>query len=894
MMKKTSPIPDLLTPFCPDVLSYSTESSLKHPGVGLTKQQMLTVQKQVRADTEPWKTYFEDMLASESAQKTPPVQLTDPSSAAFSSRGTNSRFIRDGLTAYTQAILYLVTGDTVYRQNALTILRVWSSLNPDEFAYFPDAHIHVGIPMNRMCIAAEMIRCTSFPAGETDLLWRDDEIEQFRKNLLRPAIRTFLSDCSGFMNQHLYTVIGAMSAYLFLDDWNGYAKTVEWFTVNRNAANPGFNGSIRRLFRKITTLDEAGQPEGSGIPLPHPVVQHVEMGRDQAHGCGDLTNAAILARMMLAQETAVDPVTGTVSDADNAVGIYEFDDDRILTAADFFFRYMLGYDSEWVQVPFSVRNGVIADNYTAFSPNYRGRYRTINFWDLYVYYTYRRKDVDLAKDYPYFYEGFMKKVPSLYYAGGRRVVNWDNVDGGGDFWLFLPECAAGNPDLPAKKQVHYRSEAEDRGSMVKNPGAMSVCEDNGTGYIRFRRSEQESTLAMTDSGTDRKSTALRIRTDGTAKLKISFVKDPILLPDTCGLWKYVICTCGDTESFGDFYTVTASDITGSYVDLDAVDIKPDEANEDRAEINILRFTDGTGDFSQIAYKNAPVHISFSAENSIAEHPVRYAGGNLPEGAVPDETAGILSWTPRTEGKYDFLVTAAAGDTVLVRRAVIEVCPDRRTALEKAASARDPGTPYTRSSLQKFRTALDAAESAAKSAGDEEFSILLGKLCRAGAELEPLSPKLTDDPLTDGTSLDYGRLVQESTMGDELCNLIDPEGTFCGYYKAVDKAHVMDFGENYRIAVSKFGYQARLGFSDRLAGVQVFGSSDGEVWACLTEREAEYTQQYHEIAVKAEEQHNHYRYLKIRKTTEYPDALRGNVHGLLEFGVLRIYGTRYEI
>ena len=50
------------------------------------------------------------------------------------------------------------------------------------------------------------------------------------------------------------------------------------------------------------------------------IVQHVEMGRDQAHGGGDLTNAAIISRMLLAQGTKVDPVDGTVSTQDNAVG----------------------------------------------------------------------------------------------------------------------------------------------------------------------------------------------------------------------------------------------------------------------------------------------------------------------------------------------------------------------------------------------------------------------------------------------------------------------------------------------------------------------------------------------------------------------------------------------
>ena len=104
---------------------------------------------------------------------------------------------------------------------------------------------------------------------------------------------------------------------------------------------------------------------------------------------------------------------------------------------------------------------------------------------------------------------------------------------------------------------------------------------------------------------------------------------------------------------------------------------------------------------------------------------------------------------------------------------------------------------------------------------------------------------------------------------------------------------MDFGVAFRLDVTKFGFQARPGFSDRLAGVQVFGSEDRENWIRLTEHEAAFTQAYQEIPVRGEFQNLPVRYLMIRKTTEYPDALRGSFHGLLEFSVLRIFGERRE-
>lgn len=889
---------DFFTQFEPELQKMVGDRGLVHPGVGLTKELLETARLQIRNKTEPWRTYFEDMLQSAHASKEVCIYLTNPRETQYASQHTNGYFIKDALTAYTQAVLYYVTGDNCYRRNALQILRVWSGMNPETYTYFTDACIHVGIPMNRMCMAAEIIRYSTYQAteGYTDeeLQWTEEEISCFEEHLLKPALKTFLFSCDEFMNQHLYTVIGAMSAYLFLDDMDGYAKTVEWFTVNRNGRNPGFNGSIKRLFREITTVDEVGEPEGSGRVLSKPVIQHVEMGRDQAHGCGDLTNAAILARMMLAQNTKVDPVQGVISDAENAVNIYEFLDDRILKAADFFFRYMLGYDTDWIQTPFSIRDGKIIDNYMAFSPNYRGRYNTINFWDLYVYYTNHRPEINLEKQYPYFYEGFMKKVPSNYFTKGKLAINWNNADGGGDFWLFLPPDMKNDFKLLARPQVDYRVEAEDRGIMVENKEAMSVQEEDGVGFIRFAKSPRESRLAITTGGTEGQTVAFCIRTDGLAKLSLSNgVQGSIYLPDTEGRWEYAAFTRNAHEDFGDLYYIVLSDIEGSYVDIDAIDILPDIEKESRGCIDIIRFESGSKDISHTTYQNAPIYISFAAKSSISDHAVIYKGFGLPDGAILGESDGEFRWLPNKAGSYSFYICAKAGKTNILKKVSIEVARTRADSVQLAIASYDSDVVYTKASHSAFQKALKEVREMSVSVSDEAFMEKLKTLEEKVRELKPVAPRLKNDPFTDGTSLDYPQMVYESTMGREIYNLTDGEGTFCGFYNAVDRTHVIDFGPEFKISATKFGFQARYGFSDRLAGVQVFGSNDKENWVPLTIGEALYTQAYQEIEVKEEEKTHRYRYLKICKTTEYPEALRGHLSYLLEFGELRIFGDCYE-
>lgn len=183
-------------------------------------------------------------------------------------------------------------------------------------------------------------------------------------------------------------------------------------------------------------MDEVGQKVGSGTPIS-PVIQHMEMGRDQAHGCGDLTNAAIMSRLMQSQGTKVDPNTGTVSTAANAVDCFTYLDDRLVKAANFFFEYMLGYDAQWTTAPFAIdTDGTIKDSYAAFAAGYRGRYGTINFWDFYNYYRYTRgmSDEEIQAAYPFFYDGFQQRTYN---------TSWGSNDGGEDFWLYLPAEAVG-------------------------------------------------------------------------------------------------------------------------------------------------------------------------------------------------------------------------------------------------------------------------------------------------------------------------------------------------------------------------------------------------------------------------------------------------------------------
>ena len=61
------------------------------------------------------------------SRRRPPEQCRSDQARlrSFDSQGFNCRFIADGLKSYTQAVLYVLTGEEVYPKNALDIIRIW-------------------------------------------------------------------------------------------------------------------------------------------------------------------------------------------------------------------------------------------------------------------------------------------------------------------------------------------------------------------------------------------------------------------------------------------------------------------------------------------------------------------------------------------------------------------------------------------------------------------------------------------------------------------------------------------------------------------------------------------------------------------------------------------------
>ncbi|MRV70314.1 hypothetical protein GJ700_01080 [Duganella sp. FT92W] len=848
----------LATAYQPAIHETIDANGFTHPGVGLTREMLENVRTQVLAQKEPWNTHFNAMLLSANAARNvgssnAGSDPTRPGSLAFSSQSFNSKFIADGLKAYTQALLYYITGDEVYRANAMGIIRIWGQMDPSKYAYFNDAHIHTGIPLSRMVAAAEILRYTSCQTPALE--WSAQDTANFSNNLITPVIETFQHTNWRFMNQHLYPLLGAMSGYIFTGNRARYNEGVEWFTVNRTAEDQGQNGAIKPLFRLVDKNDLTGA-------AVTPMVQHVEMGRDQAHGGGDITNAGILARLLNAQGTKVDPVDGTASSAPDAVGPYEFLNDRILDAADYFARYMLGNETPWTPTASHTdANGTPTIVYREIAPAYRGRLSS-GTWEPYYYYKYV-KGVDIEQRAPYFSRMF----------AARTSYNWDGVDGGGDYWLFIPAAAESEGGQLLKKPIvePYR-EVEDRYTVLE--GEAGTMQDDTASFIRIPTTSAGTRLAVAGYGNGSKNIAFRIRTNGVATLEA--FDDSIALPDTQGLWRYVSVALDAFHSLGDMLFLTVRG-AGAQVDIDHINVQG-------ANLTAPVFTDGAMDVSLVTYagSGAAVTRSFAAADAGAGDTLTYQADNLPAGASFDTVTGAFSWTPTQAGVYSFVVTTSDGATVTSKVVKITVAGDRQGAIGAVIATYRPNTLYVTSTQNAYNAVYADTTSAAGSASDTVFLQKLATLDAAVKGLQELTPLLADG------SVNYVNMFVSSTFGTAVPRLLDNTATTWstapGTY-APNLAHIMDFGPDFKAQASQFQMQVRASFPERIGGVAMFGSNDSENWTQLTTGLTVVSDDMQTLQVMDALKNQRFRFFKLQMVRP--------TYSILEVGEFRIFGTRYE-
>lgn len=834
----------------------ATTNGFIHPGIGLTKAILENARKQVIAKKEPWYSGYKTLAANPHSAKTVRCRNEDPRNPgrpevdAYDNKGIEGRLKQDAAKAKRQALMYFFTGDPAYRANAMNIVRVWSKMDPKKYKNYNEAHIHASYATQDLIAAAELLRYTS--SEDPKLAWTDADTRAFTDNFATPAIRTFLDGNGWFMNQNGYPLAASMSGDIFTNDRKNYEKRVEWFTVNKSGPNKGWSSSITDLARLVQTNAITGET------LEEPIVQLVEMGRDQAHAGGDVEIFMNTARQMNAQKTRVDPATGTISTAANAVGPYEFLGDRILAAADQFCRFMLGYDTPWAPTPSDIApDGTVRAIYPRIADNYRGRIRGLDFWDAYYYYA-SAKGEELAKKAPYYDEAF-----------GKRIVNSDTD------WIYIPASVAGEgARVPSTVQEPDAVEVELRSTVLD--GIANSMREGETGFVRVTPTEKGTRIALLSCDTGEKTLALRVRTTGPAEIRMSGFAKPWILPDTKGQWRCATYTMGGLEKLGDivFLSVTPAGGSGdAAVDLDQI------VRKGADKLERITFVSGNDDLEVVGWAGAPLALDLGAKSTSGAK-AEIASADKPEGSSLDSATGAFAWTPAVVGQFAFTVSATAGDSAAAKRVRIRVATDREAAIHQAASAFDPSTPYVAATRKEFEVRFEASKKLG-AADDASFAAGLSALQKAAAALEPLTPRLPDG------SVDFPKLVASSDIGEKIALLADEnDDTFPVYLIAKDLNYVFDFGPGFQIAPTAFALEGRLNFESRTQDTAFFGSDDGKTWVQLTAPIAKAPAELARIEVMKEQAGKKFRYLKVEKTSR-------DSAPIFEPSELRIYGQRYE-
>ncbi|WP_433585218.1 carbohydrate-binding protein [Microbacterium hydrocarbonoxydans] len=809
----------------PAITQTVSDAGFTHPGIGFSADHLDTMRTQVLAGVDPWKSYYAAMTQTKYASKDYRAENAQPGTDlpkndAYASVGMRSMALRDSIGAMTQALEYVVTGDEQYRANALHVLRTWSSLDPAKYAYFADAHIHTGVPLYYMLIAAELVRSTEPVNTELDgydLRWTEDDEQRIEDNLIHPVLDTFLYSKNRLWNQHLYGVIGMISAAIFLDDAELYAERVEWFTVNAGYQSEhdlyggDVNGALASIFREVTA-DAPGNTTGAAF------VQHREMLRDQAHGQGDVDLLVALARIVDTQGTRIDPVHGTVSDAADAVSPYAFLDNRILEGADVFDAFMMGEEVPYIP---ATEGGSI-------SHAYRGRLQD-PLSEAYLQYRYVA-GVDVAAEAPYVAELYEQRDGPLYYYG-TGVQNFWNDRGsdytGAEYWVAFPAELADEAGAAAP----LASSAELSVSTFGRPldgGAQRRADADGTGYIRLDAAAEGQLAVRRAVWADRGKTALvgvKVRSDGVARLEASRTSSEqpfaeVVVPDTGGEWRYVwldIALDVVPAAIGDNIVFLRAGGSDSHVDVASV----------LAQANGLLtppvFADAPA-LDLVAVADETWTRAFAASDAGGGTPALTLQ-NAPAGAVLDE--GAVSWTPEEPGSTEFVVAASDGTAVTALPVSIVVAEDRPAAIGVIDGRVAAAETYTSRSWAAYTAAREEAVQQSSSADDAAFARLLDGLSGAASALVPLSPQLADG------SLDYRTLVSAPPLtAAQLSALVDGDNqTTWGDQKV--PSIVFDFGAGFRVSAHRFGFQARDTFANRAEGTNAYGSDDGVTWTLLT-------------------------------------------------------------
>ncbi|MET8998264.1 alginate lyase family protein [Amycolatopsis sp. NPDC004169] len=201
-------------------------AAFTHPGVLVSRPQLDFVKAKVNAGAQPWKAAYDQARASSyaSLSRTPkPRAVVECGSYSNPNYGcTDER--EDALAAYTDALIWYITGDTRYAQKAIALMDAWSAVITSHTN--SNAPLQTGWAGSSWPRAAEIIKYTysSWPNSG-----------RFATMLRNVYLSKVINGSNSNGNWELSMMEAAVGISVFLEDRTSYDKAVTRYR-NRVAA----------------------------------------------------------------------------------------------------------------------------------------------------------------------------------------------------------------------------------------------------------------------------------------------------------------------------------------------------------------------------------------------------------------------------------------------------------------------------------------------------------------------------------------------------------------------------------------------------------------------------------------------------------------------------------
>jgi hypothetical protein len=291
----------------------------RHPGILVTDEQLEFIKNKVLDHEAPWRLMYDRAVNSRfgsPSYNASPRSVVECKSNNHIDLGCTEE-MDDAIAAYTQALLWYLSGDSAYAERSIAIMNAWSSTITAHTGN--NAALQTGWAASVWPRAAEIIRYTY--TG-----WNTDDIERFKSMLTEVYLPEVQNGWWGGNNWDLTMIEATMAIAVFTDDQDLYDHAIEmwkgsvpaYIYLERDGSLP-----LRPRIGNFTDSELLGlwknPPQlASGMTM--------ETCRDQGHtamGLAAITNVA---------ETAL--IQG--------VDLYSIEADRIILAAEFNTQFLNG------------------------------------------------------------------------------------------------------------------------------------------------------------------------------------------------------------------------------------------------------------------------------------------------------------------------------------------------------------------------------------------------------------------------------------------------------------------------------------------------------------------------------------------------------------------------